>query len=115
MPPHHPLRELTAAEVHDGLRQGSLLLVDVRELAEFTAERIHGAVLVPLSCFDPGALPAAPDRGVVLQCGSGKRSAMAVAKCQQAGVAVHTHLKGGILAWKAAGLPVATTDPATGA
>ncbi|MDE2582731.1 MAG: rhodanese-like domain-containing protein [Rhodospirillales bacterium] len=110
----HPLRELTAAEVHEGLRDRSLLLVDVREPAEFAAERIHGAVLFPLSTFDPGALPSDPARPVVFHCGSGKRSAVAVAKCQEAGVAAHTHLKGGMIAWKAAGLPVVSLDAASG-
>ena len=110
----HPLRELSPAEVRDGLRERTLLLVDVREPAEFTAERIHGAVLFPLSTFDPNALPRDPTRPVVFQCGSGKRSAVAVAKCQQAGVPAHAHLRGGMIAWKAAGMPVATIDPATG-
>ena len=115
MPPRHALRDLSPAEVRDGLRDRTLLLVDVREPAEFAAERIHGAVLFPLSTFDPHALPADPARPVVFQCGSGKRSAVAVAKCQQAGVAAHAHLKGGLIAWKSAGLAVATIDPATGA
>ncbi len=115
MTPRHPLRDLTPAEVREGLHQGSLLLVDVREPAEFAAERIHGALLFPLSTFDPRALPADPARPVVFQCGSGKRSAVAVAKCQQAGVAAHAHLKGGLIAWKTAGMPVVTFDAATGA
>lgn len=108
MNPRHALRELTAAEVHAGLRDGALILIDVREPAEHTLERIHGAVLVPLSRFDPGALPMDPARPVIFHCGSGKRSAVAVALCQQAGVTAHAHLKGGMLAWKAAGLPVLT-------
>jgi rhodanese-related sulfurtransferase len=115
MPSRHPLRELSPAEVHEGLRAGRLLLVDVREPAEFATERIHGALLFPLSTFDPAALPSDPARPVVFQCGSGKRSAVAVGKCQQMGVAAHTHLKGGLIAWKAAGMPVVTLDAATGA
>ncbi|MBW4091329.1 MAG: rhodanese-like domain-containing protein [Proteobacteria bacterium] len=110
----HPLRELSPAEVRDGLRDRTLLLVDVREPAEFAGERIHGAILFPLSTFDPNALPQDPARPVVFQCGSGKRSAVAVAKCQQAGVPAYAHLKGGLIAWKTAGMPVVTFDPATG-
>jgi rhodanese-related sulfurtransferase len=41
----------------------------------------------------------------VLTCLGGKRCAMAVAKCRQAGVPVNTHMRGGLGAWKAAGLP----------
>jgi rhodanese-related sulfurtransferase len=42
---------------------------------------------------------------VVFQCGTGKRSAMAVASCQEAGVPANKHLRGGVAVWKAAGLP----------
>ena len=82
--------------------------------AEFAAERIHGALNFPLSTFDPAALPEAGDRLIVFQCGSGKRSAMAVEQCRKAGHAIDSHLGGGIMAWKAAGLPTVTIDSATG-
>ena len=89
-------------------------LIDVREPAEFAAERIHGALNFPLSTFDPGALPAAGDKLMVLQCGSGKRSATAIGHCQKAGHTIDSHLAGGIMAWKAAGLPTVTIDSGTG-
>jgi rhodanese-related sulfurtransferase len=112
MPPH--LHEMTPTEVHDALRAHRIVLVDVREPQEYVNERIHGALLFPLSTFDPAALPV-DDRPVVLHCGSGKRSATAVAKCIAAGVPVTTHLKGGILAWKHARLPTISLDPNSGA
>ncbi len=112
MQPH--LREMTPTEVHDALREHRIVLIDVREPQEYVNERIHGALLFPLSTFDPAALPVG-DRRVVLHCGSGKRSAMAVAKCIAAGVPVTDHLKGGILAWKHARFPTVTLDPGTGA
>ena len=65
--------------------------------------------------IDPAALPVGGDRPVVLQCGSGKRSGMALDLCRKAGVDVAGHLAGGIGAWRAAGLPVIRIDPATGA
>ena len=37
-----------------------------------------------------------------------------VAACQAAGLRVESHMKGGIQAWKAAGLPTISVDPATG-
>jgi len=114
MPPRLPVREVAAAEVAEDLRRHAILLVDVREPAEYAAERIHGAVLFPLSTFDPTALPVDPARPVVFHCGSGKRSLVAVAKCQAAGVPARTHLKGGLIAWKAAGGKTITLDAATG-
>lgn len=97
--------DLTAHQVKTALDAETILLVDVREPAEFAAERIPGAVNVPLSSFDPKALPDAGGKAVVFSCGSGKRSATAVGHCQKAGQALDTHLTGGIAAWKAAGLP----------
>ena len=108
------LKELTPSEVHHALHDHSIVLIDVREPQEYVTERIHGALLFPLSTFDPAALPVG-ERPVVLHCGSGKRSAMAVARCIDAGVAVTAHLKGGIMAWKHAHLPTISLDPNTGA
>ena len=98
-------KDLTAQQVKAALDAQEILLVDVREPDEFAAERIAGAVNVPLSSFDPKGLPDAGGKSVVFQCGSGKRSATAVGHCQKAGHALDTHLTGGITAWKAAGLP----------
>jgi rhodanese-related sulfurtransferase len=109
------IRDLTPKEVAALLENHRIVLVDVREPAEYAAERIHGALNFPLSTFDPEALPAGEQREIILQCGSGKRSAMAADKCRARGVAVDAHLAGGIGAWKAAGLPTIAVDPATGA
>jgi rhodanese-related sulfurtransferase len=109
--PH--VTDATPEQVHAWLTNGEILLVDVREANEYAFERIHGAVLYPLSTFDPMALPA-EGRRLVLHCGSGKRSIMAAHKLHAAGHAHLTHLAGGIQAWKAAGLPVIRIDPQTG-
>lgn len=110
--PH--LREMTPEDVHDALRRHEIVLIDVREPQEYVNDRIHGALLFPLSTFDARALPVG-GRPVVLHCGSGKRSAAAVAKCIAAGVPVTAHMTGGILAWKHARYPTVALDPNTGA
>ncbi len=112
-PPETP-RELSPKLVHDRLLRHEIVLVDVREPQEYAAERIPGALLFPLSTFDPASLPFSDGRPVVLHCGSGKRSAAALAACATAGVPVRQHMQGGIGAWKAAGLPTVELDPATG-
>ncbi|HEV8444137.1 MAG TPA: rhodanese-like domain-containing protein, partial [Steroidobacteraceae bacterium] len=89
-------------------------LVDVREPDEFAAQRIHGALLHPLSTFEPAALPTDGSRLLVFQCGSGKRSATAARAYMAAGAPRATHLTGGIGAWNAAGLPTIRIDAATG-
>jgi rhodanese-related sulfurtransferase len=105
----------TPGAVEGALRRGEIILIDVREPGEYAAERIHGALLFPLSTFDPSALPDAVGKAVVFHCGSGKRSQTAYDRAVRAGVVVRSHMEGGLSAWKAAGLPVVTVDPATGA
>lgn len=96
--------ELDPAEVQAMVARGEIKLVDVREQAEHRSERIDGAVCMPLSRFDPAALPCEAAL-VVFHCLSGQRSAMAASLCQRAGVGAARHMRGGIAAWKAAGLP----------
>ncbi len=99
------VRDLTAQEVAHGLAQGRMMLVDVREPNETAVERFPGAVLVPLSKFDPAAIAAPDGREVVFACRSGRRSVTAALAAQKRGFPYGAHLAGGILAWKAAGLP----------
>ena len=100
--------DLTPQQVKAALDAREILLIDVREPDEFAAERIAGALNVPLSTLDPASLPDGAGKTVVLQCAGGKRSAMAVDKCRKANQAIETHLAGGLAAWKAAGLPTVT-------
>jgi rhodanese-related sulfurtransferase len=102
------------AEIARWLAERAILLIDVREPEEYAVERIHGALLYPLSSFDPRALPDPGECQTVFQCGSGMRSAKAMAICAGAGVNFAGHLAGGLQAWKKAGLPVIATDPGTG-
>jgi rhodanese-related sulfurtransferase len=99
---------LTVAEVAAGLREGRMLLVDVREPNETELERYPDAVIVPLSRFDPAAIPDPKGKQVVFACRSGRRSVTASLAAQDQGYPYSRHLAGGILAWKAAGLPTKT-------
>jgi rhodanese-related sulfurtransferase len=99
------VRDLTPEEVAAGLTAGDILLIDVREPKETDAERIPGALLAPLSQFDPINLPDPRGRTVVFTCGSGVRSIKAAEIAQAAGLGYDAHLAGGLKAWKAAGLP----------
>tara|TARA_R110000868_G_scaffold6550_2_gene36996 strand:- start:72937 stop:73323 length:387 start_codon:yes stop_codon:yes gene_type:complete len=110
-----PIRELDPKTAYEAATSNQAVLIDVREPREYAAERIHGASLHPLSTFDARALPIDKTREIILHCGSGKRSADALARCQAAGVPITAHVKGGIMAWKQAGLPTIALDPATGA
>ena len=109
MSDHAPsVRDLTPQEVARGLKEGRMVLIDVREPNETAVERFPDAVLVPLSVFDPAAIPEPDGREVVFACRSGRRSVTASLAAQEQGFPYGSHLAGGILAWKAAGQPTET-------
>ena len=99
------VKNLTAEEVAAGLAEGKVLLVDVREPNETAIERYPQAFLLPMSVFDPAAIPEPRGRRVVFACRSGNRSVAASLMAQAAGLAYDAHLAGGIIGWKAVGLP----------
>jgi len=106
--------DIPPAPLFKALKAGEVLLVDVREPAEFANERIHGALLHPLSTFEPQAIPTDGARRVIFQCGSGKRSRQALDAFVSATGVDAAHMAGGIGAWKSAGLPLIRINPATG-
>jgi rhodanese-related sulfurtransferase len=108
MPRADEVTNLTAEQVDKGLREGRMLLVDVREPNETAVESYPDAVIVPLSCFDPTSIPDPQGKEVVFACRSGRRSITASVAAQDAGFPYKAHLAGGIIAWKAAGLPTKT-------
>jgi rhodanese-related sulfurtransferase len=104
----HQVLDLTPEDVSRGMAEGRYLLVDVREPNEVAVEAYPGAVVVSLSGFDPQDIPDPQGKQVVFACRSGKRSVTASLAAQAAGLAYDKHLAGGMLAWKAAGLPTKT-------
>jgi rhodanese-related sulfurtransferase len=108
MPRADEVTNLTPEEVAEGLSAGRMLLVDVREPNETAVESFPDAVVVPLSMFDPAEIPDPQGKEVVFACRSGRRSITASVAAQDAGFPYKSHMAGGILAWKAAGLPTRT-------
>ena len=102
------VRDLSPEEVAQGVKEGRMLLIDIREPNETAVERFPDAAIVPLSDFDASAIPDPEGKEVVFACRSGRRSVTASLAAQQHGYPYASHLAGGILAWKAAGLPTET-------
>lgn len=100
-----PATELDAAAVKRLLDSGEAVLFDVREPDEHAAERIPGAILMPLSRFDAATVASRARGRVIFHCRSGNRSRDALGRFGATGAAA-AHLVGGVQAWKAAGLPV---------
>lgn len=101
------VHEWSMDQVADGLEAGSIILVDVREAHEFAMGHIPGSVSMPLSHFDPSALPVGEGKKVVLSCAAGVRSLRALDLAQAAGVDVDTHYIGGFKDWLMSGGNVA--------
>ena len=77
------------------------LLIDVREPHEHAVSRIDGARLIPLREL-PAQLGELPrDRGIIVHCKSGARSARAVKFLLESGFPRVTNVQGGIDAWLA--------------
>ena len=88
----------------------SVVVVDVRTVAEFTEGHIERAILIDQgqSDFVEKAKATLPiDKKIALYCRSGRRSANAAGRLADIGYKC-VNLKGGIIAWKDAGKPVVT-------
>lgn len=85
-------------ETRRALEQGQCALIDVREPGEFAAGHVAGSRNMPLSRFDPAALPS--DRRVILICLSGARSATALRQAHAAGRSDVMHYSGGVAGWR---------------
>ena len=84
------------------------VVLDVRTAAEFTEGHIKGAIFIDQgqSDFVEKAKATIPiDKRIAVYCRSGRRSANAAGRLADIGYKC-VNLKGGILAWKDAGMPV---------
>ena len=88
-------------------RAEPIQVIDVREPSEFGAGLGHiaGARLIPLGALAERNAEIDPKRPVVTVCRSGARSAQATVLLQKAGHARVANLAGGMLRWRAEGLP----------
>lgn len=97
------MKTITPTELKHRLDQQEVLLIDVREPAEYRSECIAGAVLIPLKDIALDKLPSTA-KPIVIQCLSGKRSAEACHKLTQQNHDLDVcSLAGGLSAWKQAG------------
>ena len=90
------------------MEKPDVVLLDVRTQKEFDEGHLQGALLIDQAQDNfvqkvKAAVPAG--KKVAVYCRSGRRSANAAAKLAEQGYEV-TNLKGGILAWKEAGMTV---------
>ena len=88
------------------LDRGQCCLLDVREPVEHAGEHILSARSVPLGQLEQRVGELDRLNPVVVMCLGGKRGEQARVRLKALGFADVRNLEGGIVAWKAAGLPV---------
>lgn len=106
-----PTTEVDALEGDQLVAAGAVLL-DVRELDEWTAGHAPAAVHLPLGSLGSAPVDEWDSRHVVVICRSGNRSRTATDALRARGVDA-MNLAGGMRAWESVGLPAVT--PAGGA
>ncbi len=95
----------TPHEVAELLAENAVELIDVRQPFEHDAGRIAGGRLIELGQLVSEAQSLARERPIVFYCRSGGRSAMATEAFLASGFTAY-NLRGGLLAWRDAGLPL---------
>ncbi|GAB7105590.1 rhodanese-like domain-containing protein [Streptomyces phaeofaciens JCM 4814] len=108
-----PNSRITPALAHRLLRDGTAVLLDVREPDEFRAGHAPGAVQVAPAALADGTADLPTGRDLVPVCRSGNRSRRAAALLAERGVA-SVDVVGGMRDWAALGLPVRTGSGAAG-
>ena len=91
---------ITPAELHARRERGEeVLLIDVREPAEYALARVEGARLLPLSLFAEWSPTLDPETETVVMCHHGVRSAQVCAFLARQGFTKLRNLEGGIDRW----------------
>ena len=101
--------EIPPETVYSWITDDEAVLVDVREAEELARVRLKEAVHVPMSAFDPKAIPINTGKKVVFFCAQGARSEQVGQYMVAQGLLPEAYnMSGGLMAWAEAGLPFET-------
>ena len=97
-----------AARATELINHEDAVVVDVRPMADFNQGHIIGAINIPSNGFanQLKQLERHKAKPIIVNCRSGAQSAQACAVLRKAGFEKVHNLRGGILAWESANLPV---------
>jgi hydroxyacylglutathione hydrolase len=104
---------ISAALAADRVNEGATIVLDVRAPGERAEKSIAGSVGIPLNHLAErlGELPR--DRPLLVHCAGGYRSSTAASLLMRHGFRHVSELAGGITAWEAAHLPLASSNSST--
>lgn len=102
------VEEITPERAVQLINQHDALVIDVREQNEWSRGHLSAAKHIPVGELNKYLkdLEKHQEHHVICQCASGMRSARAASILHKAGFQKVYSLKGGIQAWRSAGLPV---------
>ncbi len=101
-------QQITAPEAVLLLNHNDAVMLDVREDSEFKDGHIIDALHIPLGKLEArlGELENLREKSIIVSCRSGHRSSTACARLRKSGFETVYNLKGGVMAWQSAGLPL---------
>lgn len=101
-------RQIEPFEAVKLLNQQDAIIVDVREEKEYQEGHVNGALHLPLGQLRQRLDELAPnrERPIIALCRSGHRSASACSILRKAQFNQVFNLRGGVMAWQNAGLPL---------
>jgi rhodanese-related sulfurtransferase len=95
-----PINTVDATTLKSWLDNNEAILVDVRDPAEYQAEKIPGSISIPIASLSKKRLPELGDKKLVVHCGLGKRGAKACDKLVAEDPSLEVYnLEGGITSW----------------
>ena len=107
-----PVSTINALELNDRLKNGKRpVVIDVRQPDEYRSGHIAGAKLIPLNSLNSHMKKLPQSREIVCVCASGNRSGSAARILVKAGFNA-VNMKGGMLSWRRASLPIKKGDAA---
>lgn len=101
-----PVATIDAVALNERFKNGKRpLIIDVRQPDEYRTGHIVGAKLIPLNKLSSHVKDLPKEREIICICASGNRSGSATRMLVKAGLNA-INMKGGMLAWRRAKLPV---------
>src|SRR5208283_5445534 len=104
-----PTERVSVLIAAEDLAGGELsLILDVRTPREWADKHIEGSLNIPLNHLQDRIDEVPRDRRIAIHCAGGYRSSIAASILQQHGITNQIEIAGGLAAWEAAGLPIAS-------
>ncbi len=103
--------EISPNETREQLDRGAAIVIDVREESDWREEHIKGARHLSRGIIELEIEDEIPelDQPIVCYCGGGSRAALVTESLQKMGYKNVRSIRGGLRAWKEAGLPIEKT------